>query len=301
MCLQIISGVNNNTAAFQLSGLLASMNESRPIHETEIFSPVTKSPAYVFGERVLKPLIDATYNLSSRSVSILKYGFSPIDTLFSRIFNFGVEAANVQKSKTKIKKTEEKKFGLKPNEKTKLTQFMKILATFDTGKLEEMKPSLDEMGTALSKLHPFDTLATIHEDETLKSYLNSIKERDYGYVWDGVKGGLASLFVDESPGFKEFLSGQINNNHKDLSKKVDQFLLQIGMSGKDAKHVKGFIKKLEEGLWKLKKELKGKKVEEVQAEVDNYFKKENWDKLWGYFFDHWKQIKEKKIKEKDEL
>lgn len=236
MSLQLFHSINNCTYSSQLFGLLGTMNKSNHIEEPGMFLPISKSLSYIFGERVLKPLIDASCKLGLRTIKVVKWGFSPIDRIFSKVFNFGVEAAAP-------KPISKNKFGFQPMEKETLTKFMNSLANDGIIALTAKEDILRLHGEALAKLHPFDMLATINNNKNLVKFLIDIKGRWVPRIWAG---------------FKDLLSGQINNNSKsDLSEKVDQFLLQIGMKGKHAENAKGFIKNLEKNCKtkRVKKEI----------------------------------------------
>lgn len=52
------------------------------------FEVLPKSPAEVVGERVIRPLIDATYSLSVRTFQLIKSGFSFLDTALTKTLQF---------------------------------------------------------------------------------------------------------------------------------------------------------------------------------------------------------------------
>jgi hypothetical protein len=58
---------------------------------------IAKTPCEVIGERVIRPLLDTTYDLSIRSVKVLKRVFSSFDNVLSRTLNFlpGAEATSL--------------------------------------------------------------------------------------------------------------------------------------------------------------------------------------------------------------
>jgi hypothetical protein len=49
---------------------------------------IPKTPFEIFGERIIRPLIDTTYDFSSRTFQVLKSGFSFLDNIFSRTLIF---------------------------------------------------------------------------------------------------------------------------------------------------------------------------------------------------------------------
>lgn len=56
-------------------------------HPDGSFEVIAKTPAEVFGERVLRPLIDITYSGVVRAFQILKAGCLGVDAVFSRVIN----------------------------------------------------------------------------------------------------------------------------------------------------------------------------------------------------------------------
>jgi hypothetical protein len=57
-------------------------------HRDGSLEVIPKTPFEIFGERIIRPLIDTTYDFSSRTFQVLKRGVSFWDNIFSRALNF---------------------------------------------------------------------------------------------------------------------------------------------------------------------------------------------------------------------
>lgn len=76
-------------------------NDLNTATERAVFGQFPKGPdpyhpAYIFGERVLRPTIDISYNLGHHIFTLLKGGYASLDNFLSQFFNFipGVQATS---------------------------------------------------------------------------------------------------------------------------------------------------------------------------------------------------------------
>lgn len=91
-------GLNAAVQASQIGKGLAidySVSENRLHRHSDGSIEVTPyTPYEVIGRQVIRPLLNATYDLSCRTFQVLRAGFSAMDTIFSKALNFipGVKA-----------------------------------------------------------------------------------------------------------------------------------------------------------------------------------------------------------------
>jgi len=88
-----MSGVSNYVTGyptFSEGGIALATSHSGRLRENPDGSceVIPKSPAFVFGEKVLRPMIDKVYNFSLYAFQWMKSGCSALDSLLTRVVNF---------------------------------------------------------------------------------------------------------------------------------------------------------------------------------------------------------------------
>jgi hypothetical protein len=85
----------NNSGSLCYSGPVSIIGDRCYQHPDGSIEVVPKTPAFVIGERVVRPLIDGIYSLSLRSIQIIKNGAYFLDAALSNAFNLipGVQAS----------------------------------------------------------------------------------------------------------------------------------------------------------------------------------------------------------------
>jgi hypothetical protein len=109
---------SNFTHVWQPYSTDLSIN-SQEFTQGRFFTVIPKSPAYVFGAKVLRPMIDIAFRVVSYVIDMLRAAFSSMDKALSNVFNF-IPGANAKVITEKSKEFLRKMVSTKTWKKTNL-------------------------------------------------------------------------------------------------------------------------------------------------------------------------------------